>query len=260
MLPGEESMKEGLIFENDELIYYRDGAPYAAGVIQVEGAIYYISSTGRAVRGKYMVHWEKANGLLEAGYYTFDEQYKLVPGSFRPAKAKHGFFFRFLLDELKTLPGIALVCVIGLLIVLLWGMHQADNDPENTPTMQESQTEKHKGIVLPAFKDEVLLCSPAVKRLYDHEITVAEALTGGNPYQPLMFEYALNGRTGTLQLSEDPSFSDFREYALTPDSVSVQIDNLKTGTEYYYRVLVGKILMKALLPLQSRPDLCRSPV
>ena len=66
----------GLLMINGELWFYKDGSPYYAGLIEIEGDYYYINSSCKAVTGEYYVN--KNNGLMESDMYTFDENGRMV--------------------------------------------------------------------------------------------------------------------------------------------------------------------------------------
>lgn len=85
----------------------------------------------------------------------------------------------------------------------------------------------------------MLLCTDAAKKAYDGEITIQQAIASGSPYRPFVFEYQLSDQDGVLQLSENADMSNAREYVLSCEEKSISIDNLKTGTTYYYKVTVG---------------------
>lgn len=95
------------------------------------------------------------------------------------------------------------------------------------------------GVALPQFEKEVLLCSDEAKQVYDRELKIEDAVATGSPYRPFVFEYRLEQESGILRLSEDSAFSDAQEYNLDKEKTSVSIDNLKTGTTYYYQVQVS---------------------
>lgn len=251
-------MKDGLIFEEGELIYYKHGSPYHAGIIKHEGNFYYISSKGRAVKGQHIVHGEMTNGLLKKGTYTFGEDYKLVKGSYRAPKKKEPRFIRKMrknmarkktkierkvgafqqLSKKKKISAVSALAVLLCFITIGPGLLHKNPTKTQVPAPQEPGEEIQ--IHLPTFEEPVLLCSVAAKQLYDGKINVRSAVNGVDPYRPFVFEYYLPEESGVLLLSEAEDLSNARDYILGQEKNTLEIHNLKTGTTYYYKVIVGE--------------------
>ena len=135
-------------------------------------------------------------------------------------------------EKRKPTRGILIALVFCL---LLSGCGKADGDHSAiNPTVTVEA-----GVALPRFEQEVLLCSDEAKQVYDGELKIENAVASGAPYRPFVFEYRLDNASGTLRVSEDSSFAAAKEYALEQEKTSVSIDNLKTGTTYYYQVEVS---------------------
>lgn len=246
------ALKNGLHYENNELIYYKDDVPKHAGVIRIDNDIYYISSRGKAVKGEYIVHGDMANGILERGTYTFGDDYKLVAGSYIAPKkkkknnrrkktplkpAKKGNLmkrFKAQMQEIKHKPLIVSVLAGLALFVIVLGVLEMQGGDEPIQTAPAVQIE------LPEFTEDVLLCSDAAKMEYDGLLTLKAAVETGNPYRPFYFEYTLMGHSGTLFLGEQKDFSDARQYDMPENAQYVAVDNLKVDTTYYYKVVVNE--------------------
>lgn len=127
-----------------------------------------------------------------------------------------------------------LIILIAVCLIFSGCEKPGSNDSVINPTVMVDD-----GVALPQFEQEVLLCSDEAKQVYDGELKIENAVATGVPYRPFVFEYRLENASGTLRLSEDSAFADAKEYNLDKEKTSVSIDNLKTGTAYYYQVEVS---------------------
>lgn len=242
-------MKEGLINEDGELRYYKNGQLYHGGIIEDDGDIFYIDSSGCAVKGQHVVHGEMTNGIIKRGTYTFGEDYTLVKGSYiAPKKRKKNkkqknrkkrSTFKWYKDRKKRwiafgiILGAVLMIVAGVVDQVFRGELSFKKKPAQTQQIVQTECD------LPTFDGEVLLCTAAAKALYDGEVTVETAVQEGLPYKAFSFNYRLRGASGVLVLSEQADLVGGREFVLSEQETSLQIHNLKTDTTYYYKVTVS---------------------
>lgn len=228
-------MKNGLVCENGKIVYYENDKPVHAGVIEIDGDLYYIGTGGVAATETHAVHTSMSNGLLKHGYYTFGSDGKLVKDSYVPFKKskKRKISIKRLSKKKKRL--IVILSLIFVLCILLAEVIIHGITNYGGGTLDPSG----KGIRLPTFDQEIELCSQGALKCYNGELSVLVASVYGDPYKPMSFEYDLNGSDGTLRYSENDDLSDCKEIALSGNEKKVYIHNLKTGTRYYYEVNVN---------------------
>lgn len=130
-------------------------------------------------------------------------------------------------------PVICFVLCLAALIVMCTVEERIRN---TEPTRAAVDTASQ--IKLPVFEEEVALCSDVIIRLLDGEMTMEEASHSDTPYRPFVFEYQIGKNPGVFELSETMDFARSEFYELDPFKTVLRIDNLKTGTRYYYRVTV----------------------
>ncbi len=246
-------MTDGLHFEEGKLLYYKNGHRYHAGVVQDGEDYYYIGSDGCAVTGERVVHGEMTNGLLKKGTYTFGPDYKLIPGSYVAPKKKKKHketanrrrkdrAVRKLTKKQKlgiAVAAAAIVVLVVLAVIIDSRLHTSDNsgtDPDGTGSSGSVQAGQ---ISLPSYSDPVLLTSELAKKIYDGQYSMSVITQAASPYQPFHFDYYFESVSGTLLLSEKADLSGGMTYVLSPGTDGLLLDNLKTGTTYYYQVTVN---------------------
>ena len=219
-------------------VYYENDEPKHAGVVKVDGDIYYAGSDGVLAVGVKVVHSEMCNGLLKHGTYRFDENGKLVEGSYiapkKTKKKKHSKRKNPLTAKQKRTLLIAAAALLALLIAAdLYFGWTAPDPIEPTETEDTGESVLRGSILLPTYEEEVWLCTEAMQRYYRGEITLQRAVDlDQGAYAPFVFVYQLpDGVTAVLTL-------DGKDYELDPEAVSITIDNLMTGVTYDYVVSV----------------------
>lgn len=80
------------LWEHDGDLYYLDkGRALYAGLVQEGEDYYYFNSTYKAVTGRYWV--SKTNGLMDEGYYDFDDDHKMILETGGDEQPKNGLVY-----------------------------------------------------------------------------------------------------------------------------------------------------------------------
>lgn len=219
-------------------IYYENGEPKHAGVVKLDGIIYYAGSGGVLATGEKTVHSEMTNGLLKHGVYEFDKDGSLIPGSYVPPKSS-GKKRRKKRSHKKlttTQRWLVIACFAALIAFIFLDLHfgwlNFRPEPSAAPTTT-GETEFITPIILPEFEEPVYLCTEPMRRYYSGALTLPQAISyNQGAYAPFVFPYEMGeGIEAVLLL-------DGKEYPLDPNANSISIDNLMTGKTYEYTVNV----------------------
>ncbi len=221
-------------------VYYEDGQPKHAGVVQVDGAIYYAGRGGVLATGEKTVHREMANGILKRGVYRFGEDGKLVKGFYIPPekssrKGKEKRRLRLLSGKTGKMLCLALACLAILFI--LAAEHYGWFTPKVVlPDADLVEVSTDQAVALPSFSGEQYLCTAPLRDYYQGRISLRQAIEANRgAYAPLVFRYRLpENASAVLTL-------DGKQYTLDPGQESLSIDNLLTGGTYEYTVEVKEV-------------------
>ena len=231
---------KGKIEELNGVLYYiEEGEPVHAGVIRLNGKIYYAGTGGELVRNHHKtVHRDMSHGILKRGVYEFDEDGVLIPGTYQKPKNKKRVFFRKLrLTKKKRVYLIGTVAAMLLFAVGVSAIKLRDHAPSRQIQIDSVVTAESNQSVplieLPPEGELVWLCSPAMQAVYEGKISLEDAVkTSGSPYRPYVFRYRLpEGNKAELKLSG-------QVYELPRNRTELEINNLETDRTYHYSVTV----------------------
>ena len=80
ILHDEDTGKNGILKDGEDLFYYVDGIKAPAGMIKIGDDYYYANSKGKLIVNQ-TYYCSRMNGLMKEGTYAFDAEGKLIPGA-----------------------------------------------------------------------------------------------------------------------------------------------------------------------------------
>ena len=80
ILHDEDTGKNGILRDGEDLFYYVDGIKAPAGMIKIGDDYYYANSKGKLIVNQ-TYYCSRMNGLMKEGTYAFDAEGKLIPGA-----------------------------------------------------------------------------------------------------------------------------------------------------------------------------------
>ena len=80
ILHDEDTSKNGILKDGEDLYYYVDGIKAPAGMIKIGDDYYYANSKGQLIVNQ-TYYCSRTNGLMEEGIYAFDAEGKLIQGA-----------------------------------------------------------------------------------------------------------------------------------------------------------------------------------
>lgn len=80
ILHDEDTGKNGILKDGEDLFYYVDGIKAPAGMIKIGDDYYYANSKGQLIMNQ-TYYCSRMNGLMEEGTYAFDAEGELIPGA-----------------------------------------------------------------------------------------------------------------------------------------------------------------------------------